>query len=234
MTTMEIILKAIPTEKVFGDYIIHGIPNRMPDHALFLAPEAADSFLAELAPVMGVSDMLRTAESSLHAVETGRGAQPPGWSNHGVGRAIDGMTARAMKLLGLKSKAELDAWMEARGWFCCRRDHLLESEEWHFNYFGVGYQIDPSVHFTAGYVEAEIKRRYEPAFQAMLADPRAQQTALAQLGMYGGDVDGVIGPQSKRGVVCFQKAWDLPANGLVDYRTARTLAFVTAKKTVVV
>jgi hypothetical protein len=240
--TLEVTLSSLPSDKVYGDYTIHGVANRMPERALYLEPEAAKSFVNELAEFMGVSDMLRSPESSLQAVASGRGALPPAYSGHGFGKSIDGLWQRAMKLLGLKTKRDLDLWMEARGWFCFWRDgapsHEMhgkqtDSETWHYNHFGKGYVIDPRVETTTGYLEAEIKKLYEPAFQAMLSSVEEQQGALAQLRMYGGEIDGDFGPRSKQAVEVFQRAWALPTSGKVDYRTARTLAFVTRKTTII-
>jgi hypothetical protein len=234
VSALVVVLSALSSARVKGSYTIHGLANRMPDKALFLEPQAARSFDADLADSIQVSDMFRTPESSLLAVETGRGALAPAFSGHNFGKSIDIEVDLAKKTLGIPSKRALDEWMEARGWFCFWRDHRENgSEIWHYNYFGVGYQIDPTVHSTTAYLEAEIRKLYEPAFQAMLADANAQQSALAKLGLYGGEIDGVIGPQSKRALACFRKAWDLPVDGEIDYRTARTLAYVARETRVV-
>ncbi len=224
---MKVRLTKLHPEFVKGIYTVSGIKNRMPERTLYLAPDAADSFLTHLASLVTVSDIYRTAESSLAAVLAGRGAMPPGYSGHNFGLSIDISVDALIKTMGFKSKVELDSWMEARGWYCHRRDHTRGKEDWHFNYLGVGATISPKVRSTSGYVEAEIVKRYGTQFK--LTNKEAQ-LCLAKLGMYGGAIDGRFGPLSEAAVSAFQRAWNLSYTGALDSDCQRTLAFVAADK----
>src|SRR5688500_12553699 len=73
---------------------IYGIydPNGETVHkrARWLHPASAQAFNAMSAEKrVRVSDVLRSAESSLNAVKAGRGAQRPGFSGHNYGFSID-------------------------------------------------------------------------------------------------------------------------------------------------
>ena len=54
------------------------------------------------------------------------------------------------------------------------------------------------------------------------------QTALKRIGLYGGDIDGLIGPRTRTAIQLFQKTWDIPQTGVVNSKTERTLVYVTA------
>ena len=212
-------LTAVPP--CHGIYTVKGIPFKsMPPRMLFLAPDAAVAF-ATVAEWAVVSDMFRSPESSLQAVRDGRGAMPPGYSAHNYGLAIDIDIAATMKNLGMKAKAALDEWMASFGWYCHRRDHVIASEAWHYNYLGVGATVAGAL--TSDEIEAAIVKRYG----AELAPDDAEcQRLLAKLGMYGGDPDGIIGPKSREAVRAFERAWGINADGVLDAKTRRTLAFV--------
>lgn len=229
---MRLLLSTVPADTV-GIYTINGVPNRMPARSLFLAPEAAASFRTKLHQFVVISDALRSAESSLNAVKRGRGAQPPGYSAHNYGLAIDLSTTATRRRGSIKSKAVLDEIMEAHGWFCHRRDHLLEHESWHYNFLGVGYKVSPKQRTTSPDVEALMLQRYG----ADLAPNDTEcQVMLKELRMYSGAIDGDIGPLSREAISAFQRAWASPklhTTGKLDDRTRRTLAFVTAEREVV-
>lgn len=226
-------LERLPSDRVHGAYKVDGKPGRMPESALELHPLAAASFLRDLADVIVVSDIRRTPESSLLAVQTKRGAQPPGYSGHGFGFCIDlNDVQESMAAVGAKKKADLDAWMAERGWLCHRRDGKLDSECWHFNYLRIfesltGHPLafSPKATTTAGDLEALIQALYSPALSP---DDRTCQRLLAMLKFYGGAIDGDIGPRSVAAIQAFQRAWGCPTTGKLDVRTRRTLAFVTA------
>ena len=230
-------LTQMDADQVVGDYEIDGKPNRMPPRALFMAPEAGAAF-REIADVVEVSDMYRTPESSLSAVKRGRGALPPGWSPHGFGEALDLKLKETMRNLGKKlglkrsaTKAELDAWMETKGFFCLRRDHTLGAEAWHYNFLGVGFIVPAKAKSTFRLMEAKLLLVHG----AQLApDPKECQRLLAKLKMYGGAIDGDIGPISREAIAAFQRAWRVKQEqgGKLGIRTRRTLAFV-ARTTVV-
>lgn len=226
---MIIELVALPANKVRGIYTVGGVPNQMPERTRFLHPEAAISFLHDLADQVTVSDVLRSAESSLEAVRSGRGAQPPGYSAHNFGLAIDLDLDATMLQLGVRRKAELDAFMESHGWFCHRRDHLLKSEAWHYNFLRVGTVVGAKFKATSGWVEARIVELYGPQ---LAPNDRMCQEMLRSARLYSGEIDGVLGRLSQESTRVFQRAWNLKPSGVLDKRTRRTLAFVTAGKLV--
>lgn len=209
--------------------------DRMPTRALWLHPDAAAAFRS-IAGWAVVSDMFRTPESSLRAVREGRGAQPPGYSAHNYGLAIDlaltdsnrehgdgALTRLGREMFGGRraSKAELDAEMERHGWYCHRRDHTLGFESWHYNFLGVGAVVAGAI--TSDEVEARIQQLYGAQLGP---DTRECQRLLAKLKLYGGDVDGIVGPQTREAVRTFERAWQLNVDSTLDARTRRTLAYV--------
>jgi hypothetical protein len=219
-------LQSLPSELVKGIYTINRKKGRMPDRALFLHPEAAESFRHDLAKFCIVSDMLRSAASSLEAVRSGRGAQPPGFSGHNYGLSIDIEVDEAMKAIGVDSKEELDRFMELRGWYCHRRDGKRGREDWHYNYLrllGSDLVIPARFKTTSGYLEALIQRLYGDVLKP---DDKTCQTYLRELMFYRGAIDGKIGPQSREAVRAFQRAWGIKETAKLDKKTRRTLAFV--------
>ncbi len=173
--------------------------------------------------------MFRSAEASLWAIRHRKGAQPPGWSGHNYGRSIDLDLKATMKNLGLRSKRELDEWMAARGWYCHRRDHRWRHECWHYNYLGPdggGYLQDGDRRTNAA-LQRLLKALYGEHWTLTAVEI---QKALAQLRMYGGAIDGDIGPISRAAVRAFQRAWGLKVDGVPGKKTQRTLAYVTAER----
>ena len=228
-------LTALPASMVKGSYTVGGQPNQMPERTRWLHPLAAESYLLHLASVATVSDVLRSAESSLAAVQAGRGALPPAYSGHNYGLCIDLDIAKTMKATGCKTKAELDAWMEGKGWYCHRRDHAMESEAWHYNYLRLFEQlglvkplvISPKVKSTAGYLEQLVIAVYG---QYLKPSDAECQALLIKLHLYSGKVDGALGPLSVEAIKAFQRAWVLKVTGALDDRTRRTLAFVACER----
>lgn len=209
---------------------VHGIygpsKNQLPARMRFLRPDAAASYL-QLSDFLVVSDMFRSPESSLQAVREKRGAQPPAYSAHNYGLAIDIDIDAAKRRWRAPSKAELDARMESSGWFCHRRDHGTGHEAWHYNFLGVGTEIPPHLSNTASTVEARIVELHG----AQLApDDAASQEMLTKLRLYAGDIDGDIGPLSREAIRVFQRAWGLPETGGLEPRTRRTLAYVSCER----
>lgn len=231
---MILALKSLPSDRVTGIYTIGGVANRMPVRALFLHPVVADAFLNDLADHITVSDMLRTAESSLHAVQSGRGAQPPGYSGHNYGFSIDIEVSEAIDDLGFRHKSELDTWMQLRGWYCHRRDGQRAHEEWHYNYLRLAEQLGlgaivPHGTITSDELELLIQRTYG----ALLVPSDTEcQRLLRKLRLYGGEVDGIIGPLTRKATEVFQRGWGLHVDGVLGPRTRRTLAFVAADRVV--
>ncbi|HKE15216.1 MAG TPA: peptidoglycan-binding protein [Kofleriaceae bacterium] len=220
-------LRSLPAQAVRGIY--GPSKDQMPERMRYLHPDAAASYL-EMADFAVVSDMFRSPESSLQAVREKRGAQPPSYSAHNYGLAIDLDIDAAKKRWNHGSKQALDAEMESRGWFCHRRDHTMEFEAWHFNFLGIGAPIPAGIHSTAGLVEARIVSLYGAGFAP---DDTESQRLLAGLRLYAGEIDGDIGPLSRESIRAFQRTWGMPDTGELETRTRRTLAYVTCTRSLV-
>lgn len=221
---------------VLGIYGASG--DVFPARAALLHPEAAAGFRAleaRLGQRVRVSDVFRTAEESLKARASKAGVQPPGFSLHNYGIAIDIATDAMIKATGMP-KPVLDTVFRAAGWYCHRKDGARGVEDWHFNFLGVGAAAEPflaasaksTVTSAAG--DAKILALYGDGLKLT---PHETQEALASLRMYGGEVDGILGPRSREAIKVFQRAWALEETGTVDARTERTLAYVTAKLEIV-
>lgn len=223
-------LDPLPSDVVTGIYTIKGRgPNRMPDRALFLHPEAAEEFL-EISDTLIVSDIFRSPESSLAAVQSGRGALPPGRSAHNFGLAVDLDVRKSMARNKFKTKKELDEYMEAHGFYCHRRDHQitdLKGESHHFNFLGVGTVIGPRFTSTSGWIEARIQKEYGKFFTLTSAEI---QKALTKLRLYSGAIDGQIGPLSKQAIRVFRRGWGLGDSDQLTADTMRTLAYVSCER----
>jgi len=166
-----------------------------------------------------VTDMFRSAESSLLAIKTKKGSLPPGFSAHGFGRAIDVDVDRSMKRAKTKTKKAFDELMASFRWYCHRSDHERDREDWHFNYL----ITPPKGKFSGDDVEREIL----DAYRHELALNKTQvQEGLQELRFYGGAVDGKHGPLTKQAITLFQRAWGLPQDGIAGPRTQRTLAYI--------
>jgi len=228
---MPIRLSVLGKEEVVGIYGKN--KDEMPDRARYLQPSAAISFRAHLGDKVQVSDMLRTAESSLSARRRGRGAQRPGYSGHNFGFSIDLAVSATMRRRKLASKKELDLWMASKGWWCHRRDHERDHEEWHYNFFGrdAGKWVRDGDRKTSAGLERMIASKYERWWQKMTE--KDAQRALTRLGMYDGDIDGSIGPISREAVRSFQRAWLVGETGSLNLMTKRTLAFVSSDRILV-
>jgi hypothetical protein len=234
MLTMR--LKRIPgVLGIYGKRPIGGVPagDYFPDSAALLHPDAAAAYLAVEAGTgkkLRVSDIFRSPESSLMAMQQKSGVQPPGFSGHNFGFSIDIAVDDCLKRFGM-TKTQFDAMMETYGWFCHRKDHARGFEEWHYNHFGTGADAEPwlaacekSTVTSAG-VEAKMRTVYGANF---VLDTSELQTLLKKLGLYGGSVDGDFGPRSQAAVLAFERAWKLPEDGSPDPKMMRTLATVAA------
>jgi hypothetical protein len=226
MSLLAIRLKRIPN--VLG---IYG-PNKdqFPARMSMLHPDAAAAFDAVIALTgqrLRVSDMYRTPAESLKAMQTKRGVQPPGYSAHNFGFAID-IDTDAM-LAALKcTKAVLDVTMQSKGWYCHRKDSKRGMEDWHYNFLGddsARWLASASATSTAGAVEAKVVAFYGAAFAS---DERGTQERLKALGHYAGAIDGAFGPGSQAALKAFQAAVQLPQTGVRDAKTLRTLAVSSA------
>lgn len=212
--------------------------GRVPRRARFLHPAAAASLLELVAkhPWLTFTDVYRSPESSLAARRSKRGVQPPGFSAHNFGLAVDldlGACLRGSKL----RYAEMTEAMQGGGWYCHRRDlDGTAIEAWHFNHLGADArrylaEADPQAANTWAWpVEAKIVELYGEAFK--LTDLEVQQ-ALAALRFYTGDLDGKLGPISRESIGAFQRAWGLRDDGQAGPRTRRVLAVVSAERELV-
>jgi hypothetical protein len=231
-------LTPLPASTVRGIY--GRAHDTMPERMRLLHPDAARDF-APIASWAIVSDMFRTPESSLAAVRAGRGAQPPGYSAHNYGLAVDlaldddrkehgdGALTLLGRHLGLgrrATKRELDLEMEGHGWFCHRRDHVMGFEAWHYN-----HGIAPAGKLTSDEIEARIVELYGAA---LAPDDAECQRLLTRLGCYHGEIDGDIGPRSREAARAFERAWGLNVDGVLDKRTRRTLAYVACDREIMV
>jgi hypothetical protein len=219
-------LTNIPGQLVRGIY--GPAEDELPAWMRFLHADAASSFL-RFADLVVVSDMFRSPESSLQAVREGRGAQPPAFSAHNYGLAIDLALEATMKRWKLTSKAELDQSMAQHGWYCHRRDHALGHEAWHFNFLGPDPAIPGELRVTSGLIEARIVSLHGAS---LAPDDRECQEMLAKLRLYAGDIDGRLGPLSREAIRAFRRTWGLRDTGELDARTRRTLSYVSCDRAV--
>lgn len=238
VSVLNLLLKALSVNEVIGIYDVDGdhVSHEMPARLRFLAPDAAAAWRKDMHDKVVISDMFRSPESSKRAVAEGRGAQPPSFSAHNYGLAVDLDIDDTMTHIGVKKKVDLDMWMRERGWYCHRVDHKMGHEAWHYNFLGDPLLvISPKVKSTAGYIEQEIRKRYASFW--MNASSMHCQELLRQLKLYGGEIDGKIGPLSRQAIMAFQRTWDLlnlndtygVVQGHLDTTTVRCLTYVTHK-----
>ena len=166
------------------------------------------------------TDVYRDPVASLEVRAQKRGVQLPGYSAHGFGLAVDLDIERTLDLRKI-NKTGLDELMLRHRWRCFRADHAEnKSEAWHYTWSAAG----PG----AQAVEDAIQGLYGGCF---VLNPKQIQVALASLRLYGGAIDGQIGPLSRRGLFLFQCAWELEPTGAAGPDTQRLLAVVTADTT---
>lgn len=228
MYPMTIPLEAVSADRVLGDkttdYCKNGV---LPERMRWLDTQANIAW-EELRRFVVVSDMYRSAESSLWAIQNRKGAQPPGWSGHGYGRCVDINILQTMKNVGAKSKRALDSFMLERGWYCHLTDGTMAIESWHYNYLGVKSDfVRPGDKATSVSLERFLRATYSQFFT--LINPELQ-AALAKLGLYGGSIDGILGPQSKQAITKFRETWKITEPNIFGPKTQRCLSFVTAQK----
>jgi hypothetical protein len=209
--------------------------DEFPQSASWLHPDAARGFAALQAGLgqrVRVSDVFRTAEQSLAARAMKSGVQPPGFSLHNYGIAIDIHTDAMLAALKL-DKPALDKRFTEHGWFCHRKDGKRGMEDWHFNFLGVGDEAAPFL--AASAKSSNTSAAGDAKIRAIHGDdltltPAEAQEALKKLRMYHGDLDGKFGPRSQQALMVFQRAWKLVDSGVLDAKTERTLAYVTANR----
>lgn len=228
---MPLHLTALSDHEVLGIY--GKSKTDLPVRMRYLHPDAAASYDELHEAGVQVSDMFRSAESSLRARRERRGAQRPAYSGHNYGFSIDLAVSATMRRMKLRTKRQLDEWMAEHGWHCHRRDHRRKFEEWHYNFFGneFGAFVRDSDRRTSAGLERKITTYYGKWWTQMSAT--SVQRCLTRLGMYDGDLDGKIGDLTREAVRVFQRAWLLDVDGKPGPMTKRTLAYVTAARVAV-
>lgn len=231
MSLPRVYLKAVPNvEGIYG-----ASKTFFPRSAALLHPEAAAAYERACSVVgrLRVSDIFRTPEQSLQARSEKTGVQPPGFSAHNFGLAID-VDVLAMLERTRLTKPDLDARMASCGWHCHRKDGMPGAEWWHYNYLGPDARpflaVSASSSNTSAAADARIVALYRTELEL---DPHEAQECLAKLGLYQGAIDGVPGKRTEQAVRAFQRAWQLPDDGKLGPRTQRTLAIVAAERVVV-
>lgn len=226
MALLRLVLSRV---SVLGIYGRSG--DAFPVAASLLHPEAAKSFEALERGFTRIrcSDVFRTPEQSLAARASKAGVQPPGFSAHNFGLAIDIDVDRMMREQRL-TKPQLDSIMAEHGWWCHRRDGVPGAmESWHYNFLGPETIARPFLSLcqknTAPAIEAKIRDTYGDQLEI---EPVEAQLALSKMGLYRGSADGIFGQRSKAALQAFQRAWELSPTGELDARTQRTLALVSA------
>ena len=221
-----------PVGAPFGDRGIYGTHKRsLPERMRWLHPLAKDALVrieATYPDVVHYSDMFRSAESSRARRRITKFAQPPGFSAHNYGLAVDLDVSGTLARMGA-SKEDLDRTMERYGWYCHRRDHERKVEEWHYNFLGADAMrwLQGAQRSTAAAIESKIQAIYGEQMRVLSTAQlqRALNAAGSSLA-----VDGNLGPATHAAVAAFQIAWDLEADGSAGIRTQRTLRYVTADK----
>lgn len=212
------------------DDVYHG---RLPRRARYLAPDGARSLLNLDRDLGGLvyTDVFRSAEASVLARRERRGTKRPGYSAHGFGLAFDLDVTATLRRTRLKY-VELVQQLSVYGWFCHRRDlDDAALEAWHFNYLGeldaarlLPLALLSDARTWSAPIEQRIVERYGESFTLTSLE---LQEMLEQLGLYHGEIDGLVGPLTREAVAAFQRTWDLSEVG-AGPATQRTLALVAA------
>jgi hypothetical protein len=233
-------LTRIPEEAlgIYGrDRTGDGLKDILPERMRFLHPSAAPSFIKHKLDKIRVSDMFRSAEASLNAMQNKSGVQPPAYSAHTYGLAVDVDVSNTLRANRWKYP-DLLAFMAENQWYCYRRDGARGREDWHFTFLGPDPQailaeLDPRPWLGrrtwSRAAEMAIQQRYAGKFSM---DTRDVQEALIRMRLYHGAVDGKLGPLSMRAIQLFARTWRLPADASAP-RFQRVLSYVSAETAIV-
>lgn len=190
----------------------------LPGRMRWLHPDAKRRLEGLAKDGLVCTDVYRSPAASLVALKTKRGVQPPGYSAHNYGLAVDLDVKQSMDRLEFVSKEQLDTRMRVAGFECFCKDHLLKSESWHYTFGARGPGSKA--------VEAVILEHYGKCF---VYDNKTAQFYLRELRLYDGALDGKLGPQSRMAIRLFQRQWAISETGTLDAKTRRLLALVTAE-----
>lgn len=200
----------------------------MPRRTLLVHPDAYDPLLDMCkSGRWQFSDIFRSAESSLHAAQSGRGAQPPAYSGHNFGFSVDIDIDTTMKE-NKWSYQQLVEQAAFHGWHCFRRDRARGPEDWHFNFLG---GLSEAGVILAGVKPGSWSTVAETIIQSyygsqLVLDKFEIQRCLSKLRFYQGAIDGALGNLSRQAAAAFGRAWNVP--GDFGPRFQRTLAYVAA------
>lgn len=240
----------VPSDMVRGIY-----NGKMPTRSLFCHPDVWPS-LKRVLPRVVLSDLTRTAESSLNRMIDKPGlAQPPGFSDHGGGGAFDLAIGESIKAGDFKNREMLDRFcMECNFppfWWTpgvnAPKPNKPGAETYHHSWWD---PVGPETHLPQGRSTAAMAERRMLRWYPWLDvdtwqdEERSAQTMLAKLGHYHGDIDGKFGPLSRAALGMFQRALQVKSwcrkkgvreyrEGYLDRATGRVLAFVSAERVII-
>jgi hypothetical protein len=215
--------------------------DALPSRALKVQPDMARDLIRLDDDYHGAvrwSDLLRSPASSLRAVQSGRGAQPPGHSTHNIGKAGDCVltskknkrtgkviyhgTRELLRDQGLPEfgrknwKPALDELLAGYNLHCFRKDGRLKHETWHYGHRVDAYDEDRfRSRMVAG--ERQILDLYGSWWTEDMTNAHVQ-VALQSLQLYEGAIDGLVGPLSREGLAAFQRTWRLHKRQLPRYK----------------
>lgn len=211
-----------------GDAYKGVLPRRMK----YLEPVAAECFVEMIRkyPGMAFSDMYRDPIASLQARRTKAGVQRPGYSGHNYGISFDCDVDQTCKNLNVRYN-ELISILKDYGWTCHRSDGKRGPEDWHFNCIGE-YAKLPGAKGVQKWIENEHPMYCSPTI-TIKGNAKMIQEMLTKLRLYGGEIDGKLGPLSEAALNSFKKAYDLTGPSVTEAMVVRTLAIATAQKEIV-
>jgi peptidoglycan hydrolase-like protein with peptidoglycan-binding domain len=220
---MEILLRSLPST-------VNG-PARMK----YVAPEAYDSLMLLERDTGGLvyTNFWWDAVATLEACRLRKTCAGVGLSLHNYGLAFD------IDLRWLDDKKvsyeDLLYLMKRRGWFSHRRDgDVTKPEAGHFNYLGdhsAKYLLKVTHDPTTWQLPAE-ERIFEKYGESFKLDTAGVQEHLSKLGfLHGPCHSGTMDTYTREGVRSFQRAYDLPDDGVASLSFCRVLVFVSASLT---
>lgn len=209
-------LAALP-EDYPGIYRIGGVEGRLPARFRWLHPwaltalEAVNSALGLRLPL---SDVLRSPIESAMARATKTGVMPPGFSGHNYGFSIDvDINAVVQKV----TYHDLLQAMADQHWYPIRSDGVRGFEDWHFNWIRHDGPPKTTAVYNRGQRQLDLSNMVDD-YRSILIDTQVDlmQARLKVLGLYHGEIDGLLGPHTREGALAFRRAYQLNQNLSVD------------------